>query len=273
MITKKNIFTLIRYSLLIFLFISTFQLFGNNNAEYKEIMDQMNFWQKLNTGITFEGTRILNLIFPLSIAHILFLLIGLIVLFPFVTSSINFIKNMLIIYKDLKKIQKTEINNDEEQVEKVNKMLDVLEENNFSLLAIFDLLFSLILGISFLNTIFVKNFELYELFNESDQLLWFSIMSKDKFYILPILSIALIFIVPLIKRFKTNNSNFTEIDKIKNNFGIIIFISSSIFLIPSLFNSSLFCIFLIVNYFIISLKTNYSNLKNKRKGEIYGETQ
>lgn len=245
----KKILTLIRYLIIILLTISSFTYFFDADLGYQNYINtHFNWFTKLYIVPTLEGIRILNFIMPLNLAYIVFLILGMFLIYPLLSNLSNLILKLSKTFKGLKEISNTKVETEQEQINKVNKMLDFYEENGISLFNFLLIILNFILGVGFLSAIFSNALVLFDLFNESNKFLWFNIIGEDNLYILP--STALIFgvITPFIENLINYKKAISKEEKTKIIYKIFIITGAFCFLVPGIFLSSVFALFIILNY-------------------------
>lgn len=199
---------------------------------------------------------IFNLIegYSIGFAFIIVLIISSSIFIPIISSNFAKTKNFLCVFPKILEIHKDE---GKDSQEKLNLIIDTMEEKNASLFSPIIYLFYLtIYGFS-TSMVFGKMKEY-----ESITFLWFDIKNYDKFYILPIL-VLIIVAFSILKSYK----NFT-LKKGKINFIInIFFLVIKVGIVIRCFFSSMLCVCTIV---IVSTTSLIHFIKKKRKEKKYG---
>lgn len=258
----NKIYSIIKFLIYILLLVL---VFVNSKTRYIDF----NMFEKLFKAPFLEATYYLNRIFDFRIAYFLTFILGYLFIWPTFSSCLKQLGRMSKVWKKIMILHNKKCDNDEEQIKKVQEMLDVYEKEGMSFTSIVALILCVFLGIYFLRFIFKDAFS-FEYFNiNSLEILWFELNSKDNLFILPIFFVVLAFIIPIVtnvyKIFKCKKDllsidmeNINHYEKVKANliFAIIINLASATLLLSPVFNSVIFNIFILIPY----IKGNVSKL-------------
>ena len=247
---------LIKVIIILFLFISAFFAFGSNNEAYNNFLNEMNWFQKLIVGTMFEGVRYFDFILPSGYAYFCFMFVGIFIIYPVGNIVMDLFFQTYKIRKELIKTKNTDFSEygDKAQSVKANKMIDVLEDNNFSLTHI---LYSVIvgtLGVFFWTSILSYGNEYFRLVNGNSNFLWFDFAGRDWLYIIP----GLLILIQIFQMFRFKGTKTIKI------FKIMISLSTMLILLPSILSSSIFGMFLLLNNLYFYLERKVELIKNER---------
>lgn len=242
-------------------------VFVNSSIRYIDY----SFFEKLFKGPFYELTYLLNSFLDFRISYFIVFIIGYISIWPIFSKCVFKLSKMAILWKKIMKIHNQKCETDEEQIEKVQLMLETYEKEGMSFFEILGLVLCSFLGTYFLTFIFngAFNFEFFTI--NSYKILWFNLNEKDSLYILPATFVLVAFIIPFIKKLikiKNNKLKFLEdknleeyeYEKCNLIFGTILTIACVVMLLSTVFNNVIFNIFILIPY-IKSLI-----IINKKKG-------
>lgn len=246
---KKKLIQKINYFMVfIFYIILIVSCFINNRYQ------NYNVFEKIFSAPIYELTYWFSRIFDVRIAFFFTFIIGIIILYPIFISVFSNMKRMIIVWKKIFLISKQQVNNDEEQIAKVQNMLEVYEKEGISFLNIIVLIICSFLGVFFLKAMLGDIFY-SELFKNSNwNVLWFSLNSKDSYFILPSVCFMIMAIIPCVKniiKIKKSESEYNKTYLIVQT--LIIFAGTCLLAYPILY-SSIFAIFILITNLLVVVR-------------------
>ncbi len=254
----KCIKTLLKLSLLIILIVSVFisKRYGN-----------LNWFEKIFKAPFYESTFLLNKLFDFRVAYFLTYIIGYALIYPTFATYTKKLFKAIQTFKKLYKIHVEKVSTDEEQIEKVQKMLDIYEKEGMSLFDFITTLCSCFFGMYYLQAILggITNADMFA--SENKNFLWFSLVEKDNLYILPSIYVLFSLVIPIIKYFKVRFSNVSDFKKVNASFNILITIACSLMLLYATIYSASFALFICIIYIISFFKGVVSHVKNIRENK------
>ena len=208
--------------------------------------DNFNFFQKIFYAPFFESTYIFNKIFDFRIAYFMTILLSFVLIYPIFSSFFIYFRKTINLWKKLNVLHHQEVKTDEEQKEKVLKMIDELDESGFSLTKTVMIIFMFIMGTYALRFMFSGAFS-SDIYNVvSYDVLWLTLNKPDPSLSLFGFSIFFLYAYPLYNYVIKITREKNKEEQVKLNFNILMTLSFSTILIYLCYLNVMFALFIIL---------------------------